>query len=233
MEKLSLSITRSLAPKLPGANFCVFSDGRNYIPEFDAKAYLAACRNYARENATYLVPCRVILRDHLCMVLFDDSGKLQAIQPACHLNLVQVGVFRRGNTLQLCDTPFGRMLLAVDTDIYHLPLLTAAVCRGAQTIVSSQYIELYDYTDERILYGAFSAAQTYGVQVINVNNVNCSVCMPRALTYDHSGFAIKLTDQLPVGLKMDVARLRRTAAAVPDCTISPALLATHTADIAP
>lgn len=167
MQQLSVAIVPTLSAPPKGTQLVIFSDQRNYVAEIDSAIMLAAASRYAIRHNVYLVPERFIAANYLCMCLLSPKGDVVGVQRATHLNLgLREHNFFRDDKIHAFDTPFGRVALLVDVDINMPQVSRAAVQDGATLLISSQFIQLYDFFEDRIRYGAFNAARSNGVQVI-------------------------------------------------------------------
>ncbi|MFV0497230.1 MAG: carbon-nitrogen hydrolase family protein [Candidatus Fimivivens sp.] len=167
MQQLSATIVPTLTSPPPGATLVVFSDQRHYVAEIDSAIMLAAASRYAVRHNVYLVPERFIAANYLCLCMLSPTGEVIGVQRATHLNLgLREHNFFRDDKIQAFDTPFGKIALLVDVDIYMPQVVRAAVMDGATLLLSSQFIHLYDFFEDRIRYGAINAAFSNSVQVV-------------------------------------------------------------------
>lgn len=167
LQQLSVAIVPTLAPPPPGAQLVVFSDQRNYVAEIDSAMMLAAASRYAIRHGVYLVPERFIAANYLCLCLLSPKGEVLGVQRATHLNLgLREHNFFRDDQIQVLDTPFGKTALLVDVDINMPQVARAAVMGGATLLISSQFIQIYDFFEDRIRYGILNAARSNGVPII-------------------------------------------------------------------
>ncbi|MEG1849083.1 MAG: nitrilase-related carbon-nitrogen hydrolase [Oscillospiraceae bacterium] len=165
MPSVRLSIVNTLSPPPEGAELVIFSDPRNYTAEYDSGRMLTAAARYARRYKVFVLPERFIAEDYLCLCLLGPDGVPLGVQRATHLNLDYRGRFRRADTVAPFDTPFGRVALLVDVDVNMPQVPRAAVLAGAELLLSSQFIQLFDFFEDRIRYGAINAARSNGVAV--------------------------------------------------------------------
>ena len=167
MQQLSVAIVPTLTAPPPGARLVVFSDQRNYVAEIDSAMMLAAASRYAMRHGVYLVPERFIAANYLCLCLLSPKGEVLGVQRATHLNLgLREHNFFRDDAIQVLDTPFGKAALLVDVDINMPQVARAAVVNGATLLISSQFIQIYDFFEDRIRYGVLNAARSNGVPVV-------------------------------------------------------------------
>ena len=161
-------ITSVLAPPPKGANLVIFADPRSYVAELDSHQMLAAAARYAVRHKVYLVPERFIAAGSLCLCMLAPDGSVLGVQRACHLNVSmrQLNLVR-ANKIVPFDTPLGRIALLVDVDINMPQTARAAAVSGAGLIISSQYMPLYDFFEDRINYGPVNAARSNGLSVIS------------------------------------------------------------------
>ncbi|HWP52071.1 MAG TPA: nitrilase-related carbon-nitrogen hydrolase [Clostridia bacterium] len=166
MQQFSLAIVPTLTPPPPGAQLVIFSDQRNYVAEIDSSIMLAAACRYAVRHNVYLVPERFIAANYLCLCLMSPKGEVISVQRATHLNLgLREYNFYRDDKIKAFDTPFGKIALLVDVDINMPQVARSAVMDGATLLISSQFIQLYDFFEDRIRYGAINTARSNDVQV--------------------------------------------------------------------
>ena len=167
LQQLSVAIVPTLAPPPLGVQLVVFSDQRNYVAEIDSSMMLAAASRYAIRHSVYLVPERFIAANYLCLCLLSPKGEVIGVQRATHLNLgLREHNFFRDDQIQVLDTPFGKTALLVDVDINMPQVARAAVMGGATLLISSQFIQIYDFFEDRIRYGVVNAACSNGVPII-------------------------------------------------------------------
>ena len=167
LQQLSVAIVPTLAPPPLGTQLVVFSDQRNYVAEIDASMMLAAASRYAIRHGVYLVPERFIAANYLCLCLLSPKGEVIGVQRATHLNLgLREHNFFRDDQIQVLDTPFGKTALLVDVDINMPQVSRAPVMSGATLIISSQFIQIYDFFEDRIRYGVINAARSNGIPVV-------------------------------------------------------------------
>jgi predicted amidohydrolase len=165
MDRLCVSVVPSLSPPPEAAQLVLFSAARNYVAEYDSGRMLAAAACYAMRHKVYLVPERFVAADSLCLCLLSPKGEVLGVQRATHLNLDYRGRFFRDDAIRPFDTPFGRAALLVDVDVNTPQVARAAVEDGATLLLSSQFIQLFDFFEDRIRYGAVNAAASNGVPV--------------------------------------------------------------------
>lgn len=167
MQQPLAAIVPTLSPPPPGTQLVVFSDQRNYVAEIDSSMMLAAASRYAVRHNVYLVPERFIAANYLCLCMLSPKGEVIGVQRATHLNLgLREYNFFRDDKIQAFDTPFGRIALLVDVDVYMPQVVRAAVMEGATLLLSSQFIQLYDFFEDRVRYGVINAALSNGVQIV-------------------------------------------------------------------
>ena len=201
MQQLSVAIVPTLTPPPPGARLIVFSDQRSYVAEIDAAMMLAAASRYAIRHGVYLVPERFIAANYLCLCLLSPKGEVLGVQRATHLNLgLREHNFFRDDRIQVFNTPFGKVALIVDVDINMPQVARAAVLSGATLLVSSQFIQIYDFFEDRIRYGVLNAARSNGVPIVAAAGLGGVIAAA-----DGSALA-GFSEELPV-----TARLKTTA----------------------
>lgn len=165
MDSLTVSVVPPLAPLPPDSQLVLFCDSRNYVAEYDSAKMLAAAARYAVHHGVYLVPERFVAAGYLCLCLLSPEGEVLGVQRATHLNLDYRGRFHRDDAVRPFDTPFGRVALLVDVDINLPQVPRAAAEAGATLLLSSQFIQVFDFFEDRIRFGAVNAAVSNGVAV--------------------------------------------------------------------
>lgn len=199
MQQLSIAIVPTLAAPPKGAQLVIFADPRNYVAEIDSAIMLAAAARYAIKHKVYLVPERFVAANHLCICMLAPDGSVMGLGQAAHLNVsMRQHNFQRGDAVSVFDTPFGKTALLADVDINMPQVCRAAVLQGAQLLISSQYMPLYDFFEDRVKYGAVNAARSNGVQVITAIGAGGAVV-------DANGhFIVKYTDTLPISAQLEL-----------------------------
>lgn len=187
----------------------VLKDSRNYIAEYDSEKYLIACKNYAKKFGVYLIPSRFAVNGYIYMCLFSPEGKILGIQGATHLNLNLKSAFKQYDELNVIDCPLGKIFLCVDTDIYHGEVISAVREMGAELIVSSQFINSYEYNDKMLRLGVWNAAQSGACFVLSVSNMESSLLAPCDLTRDLSGYSVTPTNQKNLIIKIFTGKLQK------------------------
>lgn len=166
MQHLSVAIIPTLTPPPSEAQLVIFSEQRSYVAEIDSAIMLAAASRYAIRHGVYLVPERFIAANYLCLCLLAPSGEVIGVQRAIHLNLaLREHNFFRDDEIQVFDTPFGKASLLVDVDINMPQTARAAVMGGAKLLISSQFIQIYDFYEDRVRYGVMNACCSNGVAI--------------------------------------------------------------------
>lgn len=193
MHQLSVAIVSPFEAAPQGAQLVIFADQKHFVPEEESVKLIAAAGKYAAKNHVFLVTQRFIVEDFLCACMFGPDGVLIGVGQATHLNLsLRQHNLQRSDEVSVFDTPFGKTALLVDVDINMPQVCRAAVRMGAELIISTQHMPLYDFYEDRVNYGAVNAARSNGVQVISVIGTGAAVV-------DANGhFITSYTDALPV-----------------------------------
>ena len=166
MQQFTVAITNVLAPPPKDADIVIFADQRSYVAELDSHQMLAAAARYAVRNKVYVVPERFVAADSLCLCMLAPDGSVLGVQRACYHNVsMRQNNLLRADEIQPFDTPFGKVALIVDVDINMPQCARAAVMNGASMIISSQYLPLYDFYEDRINYSVVNAAASNGIQI--------------------------------------------------------------------
>ncbi len=190
---IKVAITSVLAPPPKGADLVIFADPRSYVAELDSHQMLAAAARYAARYKVYLVPERFIAAGSLCLCMLAPDGSVLGVQRACHLNVSMRQLnLSRSDEIVPFDTPLGRIALLVDVDINMPQTARAAALNGAELLISSQYMPLYDFFDDRISYGPVSAARSNGLSVI------CAIGMGGAVIDGYGDIISNFSENLPI-----------------------------------
>lgn len=193
------------------SDLVIFSDYRPSVPAGDLQAYLKYCSNYAREYKVYLVPHRFVVDNRLYLCLFDPNGAIIGYQGALHRNLSTQSKVEPASSVHVMQTAIGNLFLCVDTDIYYPELLRLAKLKGADLVVSSQYIHSYDFKPKRITTGIWSAAQQNGLFVVGCSNAFSAVAAPWEITPDGTGFLVQPEHSQHLFCKLFFHKLERSA----------------------
>ena len=215
MARTVVCITEPFHKPKPLSDLVIFSDVRCYIPKWDTPDYLNGCRAYAREHHVYLIPSRFIVDDILYMCLFDPAGEIIGIQGATHLNLSYRDKLHQYNEVNVLSTPIGNIFLCVDVDIYYPEVLRLARLEGADLIVSSQFIDTYDFNRRMLTTGIWNAAQQNGVYVVGCCNIFSALAAPWDITNDESGYLVPPAHTHSLFCKLFFNKLERSRWAGP------------------
>ena len=194
MSKIvKVAVTSVLAAPPKGTDLVIFADPRSYVAELDSHQMLAAAARYAVRHKVYLVPERFIAAGSLCLCMLAPDGSVLGVQRACHLNVSMRQLnLTRADEITPFDTPLGRIALLVDVDINMPQASRAAALGGAELIISSQYMPLYDFFDDRINYGPVNAARSNGVAVIS------AIDMGGVAVNAHGDIIANYSENLPI-----------------------------------
>ncbi|MEG2174529.1 MAG: hypothetical protein RR135_03460 [Oscillospiraceae bacterium] len=163
MRPITVSIVSPAAPPPEETELAIFSDSRNYVAEYDSGQALSTAAHYAKRYGVYVLPERFIAQDYLCLCMLAPDGTPLGAQQAIHLNLDYRGRFHRADAIEPFDTPFGRVALLVDIDVNLPQVSRAAAVAGAELLLCSQFIQPYDFFEDRVRTGALSAACSNGL----------------------------------------------------------------------
>ncbi len=192
MKAVKIAVVHSFTPPPEGAELVIFCSGRSYIAHYDTPKMLTAAVRYAKEYGVYLVTDCFVSDDHLCLCMLDPKGEPVLGQQAIYQNISYRGLFKRSSNLEIADTPFGKVCLLVDVDINYPQVLRIACEKGAQLIIASSFIQLFDFYEDRINYSALNAAASNGVYVALVTNTGSCIAAP------DGNYIAPFTDCLPI-----------------------------------
>ena len=89
------------------------------------------------------------------------------VSRATHLNLDYRSLrLHRADEIEVFDTDIGKIAMLVDVDIQMPHVVRQAALKGAEMIVASQFIQPYDFFEDRVVLGAKSAVGSNGVPVV-------------------------------------------------------------------
>lgn len=150
-----------------GAELVVLADSNSYVSESLAPQFLAAAARYAKKYGVWLVSQRFLANDSLCLCLLSPDGKPVGVSRATHLNLDYRSLrLHRADEIEVFDTDIGKIAMLVDVDIQMPHVVRQAALKGAEIIVASQFIQPYDFFEDRVVLGAKSAVGSNGVPVV-------------------------------------------------------------------
>jgi len=163
----------------------------------DGAALLERAAATARRCNAYVVPGLYVKDGGLCLGLVAPDGTLVLEQRATHLNRAWAGDLRRADTIVLADTPFGRLALVPDVDVYKGEVLRIAALQGAEVAVCVQVLPPQDYSEAMVLAGAWQQAQQNCLYIVSVSDQHACLLGPCDTASDHSGFLTHPGDPLP------------------------------------
>ncbi len=189
VETVNVALTGKRTDLKPGVQLAVFpQDGLSVINNRSYSEFMQEAAEFAVRNNVYLVPGLYIKDNHLCLCVLDNQGRVAGEQQATHLNTAWFGDLERSPEIKVIDTPFARLFLCVDIDIFKPEALRIAALLGAEIVVSSQYIRESDFNEAMVLAGAWQESQQNCLYVLNSTNCGGHIIGPCAVTDDLSGF---------------------------------------------
>ncbi len=187
--KIRAFLTAPFSPlKGQGYNLVVFKNGESVVPPDLTELFLTSCKKYAQKFKVYLATCLYREESNLCMAVFSPKGELLGVQRATHINLRWIDEIEPYDDIEIISTPLGKIFLAVDVDIYHPEVLRLAIFNECDFIVSSQMLPMVDFNEDRIFFGARSAAAANRIYIIHTTTYSSALICPPELTSDGSGF---------------------------------------------
>jgi len=169
-------------------NLVIFKNGEAVVPPELTKAFITSCQKYARKFKVYLSTCLYRAGESLCLALISPEGEILGAQRGTHINLLLTGEIKPYDEIEIIPTPLGKIFLAVDTDIYHPEVLRLAIFQDCDFIISSQMIPMVDFNEDRIFFGARSAAAANRIYILHTTTFSSALLCPPELTADGSGF---------------------------------------------
>lgn len=198
MQPLNVSIVPTLVPPPKGTQLVIFADARNYVLESDSPIMLASAARYAARHKVYLVPERFIAANYMCLCLFAPTGEVMGVSRACHLNLALRELnYSRSDLIECIDTPFGKTALLVDVDINMPQVARECADQGATFIISSQFMQPYDFFEDRINYGVINTSRSNGVSVA------AAIGLGGVIVHANGRLAAAYSESLPVSAKLE------------------------------
>lgn len=193
MQDMILSVAEAFEEPSSQSNFVVFKNSQPAIPIVQGGRYFKKCKQYAREHSTYVVTGLMNIADFLCLCMFDPNGKVVGAQRALFFTRENRDLFKKTGSVALFDTPYGKVFLCVDADIYNPEVQRSARLGGCEILVSSQWFTAGEYSEQLLYTGGWGAAQTNNFMVIAANNHTAAVCAPFLTTTDNTGYLVKPT----------------------------------------
>ncbi|MEG1778842.1 MAG: hypothetical protein RR263_01980 [Oscillospiraceae bacterium] len=209
MSKTTVCVTIPFKKPKPNSDLVVFNDIRPFIPEWDSVAYIKGCSRYAMQYKVYLVPARVVIDNTLYLCLIDPNGEILGVQGASHVSLAYHEKFIPDNRVNIISTQIGKIFLCVDVDIYQPAILRNAALQGANIVVSSQYVDSYQFTRELISTGIWNSAQQNPFYVVGCCNFFKAVAAPMATTQDSSGYIAQPSNESTLVANLYLHKLQK------------------------
>ena len=184
----------------PSTDLVIVPPEKRYMQEWEAKTFLEKAADFASNHGVYTLSPMFSLHDNIAVCLVNPQGRPSLIQRACHLSPEIASAYSEADKLFTVLTPFGKLLITVDVDIYDPSLTHLATEEDCSAIIAVQYISDLDFSKERILFGAWRASQQTGLSVINVTNQGHCVTAPCKSAADPdkpNGFESAFDDRLP------------------------------------
>lgn len=186
--KIKAYLTKPFDPPKEPCSLVVFKNGESIVPPELSELFLTSCGRYAKKFSVHLATGLYLDGASLCMALFAPSGDILGVQRATHINLRWLDEIEPYDDIEVIQTPIGSIFLSVDTDIYHPEVLRLAIFRECDFVVSSQMFPMVDFHEDRIFFGARSAAAANRIYIVHTTPFSSAVLCPPGLTADGSGF---------------------------------------------
>ena len=173
-------------PKEIKSDIVIFQQKNLYSILNDGAALIECAKDFAVKNETYVVPGFYVKDGFLKSCIIDDRGETKGEQNAVHLGKIFKNL-TRGIDINIIETPFAKVFLCVDIDIYKPEVIRAAALLGAELIISMQYINEEDFCESMILSGAWQEAQQNCIYIVNTSNIESFITGPCETVSDLSG----------------------------------------------
>jgi hypothetical protein len=207
MKTITAAILDPTRTPPPGARLAVFPGADLASVQGRRSAeFLEQAATYAARHHIYTVPGLYLKDNRLWLCLFDDAGQWVLEQAATHRNPSWAGDVQRGEEIRIAETPFGRVALCPDVDIYKGEVARIAALQGAEIMVSCQIIPSEDACRELILAGAWQQAQQNCLYVLNTTPFDAAIIGPCETTPDHSGFLAGPTAVRPIQAELSAEK---------------------------
>lgn len=184
----------------PSAELVIFPPEKRYMQEWEAKNFLEKAAAYASNHELYVLTPMFSLHENIAVCLINPQGRISLIQRACRLTPEIATAYTPADKIFPVQTPFGKLLITVDVDIYDPELTHTATEQECKAIIAMQYIPDLDFSKERLLFGAWRASQQTGLNTVSISNQGHCVTAPCTATPDPdrpNGFASAFDDKLP------------------------------------
>lgn len=159
-------------------------------------------QDYARAHSVYIIPPIYTRMGYMCMTAINPRGDIIGEQKATHINSKFFSGIKKDDNINIIETPFSKIFLAVDTDIFKPEIIRIAAMLGATLIVNLQYVDKNDYNDSFISRGPWQQAQQNCIYIVNVNNISSNIIGPCMTTQDLSGYIEYNISDLPLSAKL-------------------------------
>lgn len=196
MDKYTVEAFPSCVPSYKKADIAVFQQKNLNSILNDGTDLIESAADFAVKNDAYAVPGFYVKDGFLKSCIIDNKGKIIGEQCAVHLNGKFFENLNKGSDVNIIETPFAKIFLCVDADIYKPEVIRAAAMLGAELIISMQFIDEEDYCDSMFLSGAWQEAQQNCIYIVNTSNIASYAIGPCETTPDLSGIMAKNADNL-------------------------------------
>ena len=210
MAKLVIDVISDFKKPKFLTDIVIFNDIKDYVSSEDTEKYLVACSKYSKKNNVYLVPIRFITNNTMYLCIFNPSGEIEGIQPAIHLNLTNKNIFKTGKDITFFNVKDVKIVLAVGVDIFHPEYSYYASKVGCDVIISSQYINMFEYSDQMMIRGPWNASQIGNLFVVACNNNSTTVTAPCNITEKQDGYMLQSSSTKQQNIKLFTHKLEKT-----------------------
>lgn len=191
----------------PDARMVLFTDEEIHSRRLDVEKHLQLCAEYAAKFEVLVVSALTVHEKNLCLFLFGTDGKLLCRQPAIHLSMALRGQLEPASQVHVAHTALGNIALCVDVDTLHPQVARTAALKGADLLISIQYLDPVDDTPERLMCSVWNIAQSNNLYVINLSGNSCTVTCPAPLTRAQDGYLVRRTSVVPTRFGINLDRL--------------------------
>lgn len=216
MDIVKVALIRKDMKLKEGTQLVVFLEEDLFVVKNrDLGSFFAEAAEFAATHHVFLVPGLYLRDDYLCSCVMDNQGNVIGEQKATHLNRAWFDGLKRGSEINIIGTPFGKLFLCPDVDIYKPEVLRIATLLGAEIVVSSQYIAEEDFNEAMILAGAWQQAQQNCLYIIHSTNITGNIIGPCNVVEDLSGFMARTVfkkDELETSLSAELSAEKRKKA---------------------
>lgn len=197
-QNFNITIIDSFQTNVPDNTDIVVFTTPNILQKKDIGIY----RDFARAKSVFVVPPMYTRFGYICMSLISSDGNVIGEQRATHINKNFFTDLKCSDEINVFKTPFAKIFMAVDVDIFSPETIRIATFLGADLIISGQFINPKDYNDHLVRRGPWQQSQQNCIYIANVSNVAANIIGPCMVTQDKTGFLANNITSYPLQTKI-------------------------------